>query len=276
MTEARIADLCAAADQHLRAMAACFDPPPRRRRDHLAAALATCPPLRRAEARDHLASADEVFWRIALSADRVAVQHARAWPVGVTADNIQAARLGAFDAAIRFDPRRRVRFRTYARWWIRAALTRYSPHPGVSYHLRETWRNIERARAEAPHATDAELRERTGATPAQFEAALATRYRSSWLSLEDPLGSTGLRIGDSVAAEQVDGCDARDREILSRALDDLSPRHRHVAIERLCQPERRTLVEVGTDLGLSRERVRVLEMESLSLLRQALRVEVRA
>ena len=111
-----------------------------------AAVLLGCPwPCTPAEVRGALPSgpgaaraaveqADAAYWRLAMLAQRTAVYqaHRRRDGSGCPEDLTQEALLGLYDAAIRWDPDRGVRFATFARWWVRHRVAEHlaTMHPG--------------------------------------------------------------------------------------------------------------------------------------------------
>jgi len=98
--------------------------------------------------------------------------------------------------------------------------------------------------------------------PVSLDAPADTDNR---MSLADSLEDPGLQAPADIASQHLLG------EELHRALSQLTPRERSVVILRygIGDGHSRTLLEVGKELGISRERVRQLEMVALAKLRSA-------
>ena len=95
--------------------------------------------------------AEELRWRLAMSGRRIAHGEARklAGPFMDEEDLVQEGYIGLLRAAKRFDPDRGIRFSTYARWWVRAQMTRAIDHTGRPVRLPgcavEQTRNLRKA-----------------------------------------------------------------------------------------------------------------------------------
>jgi RNA polymerase primary sigma factor len=94
------------------------------------------------------------------------------------------------------------------------------------------------------------------------------------VSLSKPVGEDGSQIGDLIADQTIVQPEEQSnesllREELSRTLESLAPRERRVIELRygLNNEYSRTLAEVGTELDLSKERIRQIEKEALAKLR---------
>ncbi|MDP6931970.1 MAG: sigma-70 family RNA polymerase sigma factor, partial [Myxococcota bacterium] len=95
--------------------------------------------------------AENLRWRLAMSGRRIAHGEARklAGPFMDEEDLVQEGYIGLLRAAKRFDPDRGIRFSTYARWWVRAQMTRAIDHTGRPVRLPgcavEQTRNLRKA-----------------------------------------------------------------------------------------------------------------------------------
>jgi RNA polymerase primary sigma factor len=198
-------------------------------------------------------------------------------------DLIQAGNEGLIKAVDRFDHRRRTRFSTYAFWWIRQSVTRTLADQRstirIPVHTSDRIRRLmklaqamEQELGRRP--TSAELAEQTEGIDAG-EAEWMMRIWQQPASLDRPVGvggDTELRdlIEDegSLAPDEV--VERRTlRAELERVLESLTAREARILRLRFGLDGQRphTLEEVGTKLGVSRERARQIEQEALRKLR---------
>ena len=199
-------------------------------------------------------------------------------------DLIQEGNLGLMRAAEKFDWRRGCHFGTYATWWIRQAISRAAGEQSRLIHLPEhvatRLRKVRRIAsqlsqenggdplpdqiAEAAGMPIEEVDDLLHVTeqPVSLDAPADTDNR---LSLSDTLEDPGIQAPADIASRHLLG------EELHRALNQLTARERSVVILRygIGDGRSRTLLEVGKELGISRERVRQLEMVALAKLRGA-------
>ncbi|MBW1880670.1 MAG: sigma-70 family RNA polymerase sigma factor, partial [Deltaproteobacteria bacterium] len=190
-------------------------------------------------------------------------------------------------AAKRFDPDRDIRFSTYARWWVRAQMTRAIDHTGRTVrlpgcaveqtrNLRKAIRNFETAGAAY---TVADLAIEVGIDERRARFLLS---QGQTVSLEEPVeeGPRPRSVEQFLSDETVPDPDMEAIRVqeIRRMLDGLgevlSDRHRYVLMRRygLEDDRFRTLSEVGKGMDLSRERVRQIEREALNRLRDHARI----
>ena len=208
-------------------------------------------------------------------------------------DLISEGNVGMMQAIRRFDPGRGFRLATYAMWWIRAAIQEYILHSwslvkiGTTAAQKKLFFNLRKIKGQmqaiedgdlAPEVvahiahrlkvsnSDVESMNRRMAGPDQ---SLNTPMREDgddeWQDwLVDGTESQEIRLGEG---EEL----ARRRRMLKNAMRVLKDRERHILIERRLTEEPSTLEQLSKDYGISRERVRQIEVRAFEKVQRSVK-----
>ena len=211
-------------------------------------------------------------------------------------DLVQEGNVGLMLAAARFEPERKVRFSTYATWWIRSAIQEYvlrnwsvvrigttAAQKSLFFGLRRLSAQI-KGHADGPLDQESRtlIAQRLRVSTGEVES-METRLASTDMSLNGVIGADGDGEWQDLLADERPGPEdtvlaIRDAECraewLARALTSLTPREQKIIRERRLAEDGVTLQTLGVALGISKERVRQIEHQALKKLKIAILREV--
>ncbi|MDX6807463.1 RNA polymerase sigma factor RpoH [Terrihabitans rhizophilus] len=215
-------------------------------------------------------------------------------PIG---EVISEGNVGLMQAVKRFEPDKGFRLATYAMWWIRAAIQEYILRSwslvkmGTTANQKKLFFNLRKAKSQISALDEGDLRPeqvksiatKLGVT--EEDVVSMNRRLSGDASLNSPLRGDEADSGewqdwlvdDSASQESIlaesEELDNR-RSALKKAMDVLNPRERRIFEARKLADEPITLEELSTEFGVSRERVRQIEVRAFEKVQQAVRDNV--
>ncbi|ESW60438.1 MAG: RNA polymerase sigma 70 [Rhodobacter sp. CACIA14H1] len=211
------------------------------------------------------------------------------------AEVISEANVGLMQAVKRFDPEKGFRLATYAMWWIRASIQEYILRSwslvklGTTSAQKKLFFNLRKAKAKVGALEDGDLRPENVAQIAKDLSVsedevveMNRRLAGSDASLNATVGSDGdsatqwqdwLEDEDSDQAgayEERDELDAR-RALLVQAMAVLNDREKDILMQRRLADTPVTLEELSESYGVSRERIRQIEVRAFEKLQSRMR-----
>ena len=211
------------------------------------------------------------------------------------AEVISEANVGLMQAVKRFDPEKGFRLATYAMWWIRASIQEYILRSwslvklGTTSAQKKLFFNLRKAKARIGALEEGDLRPEHVAKIAHDLNVTETevismnrRLSGGDASLNATVGSEGegtMQWQDWLedeSADQAGDYEARDelevrREMLAEALDVLNDREKDILTQRRLAEKVITLEDLSEQYGVSRERIRQIEVRAFEKLQKKMR-----
>ena len=211
------------------------------------------------------------------------------------AEVISEANVGLMQAVKRFDPEKGFRLATYAMWWIRASIQEYILRSwslvkmGTTSAQKKLFFNLRKAKSKigaldegdmhpdnvakiagdlgVSEAEVVSMNRRLSGGDASLNAMISADGESSmewqdWLEDEDADQASDYELKDELSLR---------RDMLNSAMDGLNDRERDILTQRRLVDEVKTLEELSETYGISRERVRQIEVRAFEKLQEKMR-----
>jgi len=197
-------------------------------------------------------------------------------------DLVNEGNLGLIEAAERFDPNRGIRFVTYATWWVRKTILRAVAERSIvripPYRHMQIRKARERSKQAsdniAVHSASQDLEQELSHAVEALDDLLRTTPRDMYLN--DAFGPDNDRpVDDLIADDRIESAEFRlirdqDGELIQKAMQVLTPSEWKVIRGRfgLDGKASMTLKQIAVEMGISRERVRQIEIRAKERLRR--------
>jgi len=211
-------------------------------------------------------------------------------PIG---EVISEGNVGLMQAVKKFDPDRGFRLATYAMWWIRASIQEYILRSwslvkmGTTAAQKKLFFNLRKAKSQISAFEEGDLRPEhlsaiaTKLGVSEEEVTNMNRRLGGDSSLNAPIRSDGESewqdwLADDTAVSQETALAESEeksirRGLLEEAMQELTDREKHILTERRLKDDPVTLEELAGQYGVSRERVRQIEVRAFEKLQKAMR-----
>ena len=206
---------------------------------------------------------------------------------------ISEGNVGLMQAVKRFNPDKGFRLATYAMWWIRAAIQEYILHSwslvkiGTTAAQKKLFFNLRRVKGQLKALEEGDLRPETVKeiatrldVPESDVVDMNRRLAAPDHSLNAPVRMDGEGEWQEWLVDETDSQETmlaesqefgRRQKLLDRALKLLNPRERRILSERRLKDEPTTLEDLSKEFGISRERVRQIEVRAFDKVQRAIR-----
>ncbi len=212
-------------------------------------------------------------------------------PIG---EVISEGNVGLMQAVKKFDPDRGFRLATYAMWWIRASIQEYILRSwslvkmGTTAAQKKLFFNLRKVKSEIAALQEGDLRPdqvttiatKLGVLDAEV-ISMNRRLAGGDASLNSPMRADSESewqdwlVDDKTPSQEAVVADAQENsvrmDLLGTAMTELSDRERHILTERRLKDEPTTLEELAGQYGVSRERVRQIEVRAFEKLQKSMR-----
>jgi RNA polymerase sigma-32 factor len=207
---------------------------------------------------------------------------------------ISEGNVGMMQAVKRFEPERGFRLATYAMWWIRAAIQEYILHSwslvkmGTTAAQKKLFFNLRKIKGQiaaieegdlspeqvkviadrlsVPQEDVVNMNRRLAAPDHSLNAPLRVDGEGEWQDwLVDESDNQEQKLAESEESTQ-------RRRLLTEAMKGLNERERHILMQRRLQDEPATLEDLSQEYGISRERVRQIEVRAFEKLQKAMKL----
>ena len=206
---------------------------------------------------------------------------------------ISEGNVGMMQAVKRFDPERGFRLATYAMWWIRAAIQEYILHSwslvkiGTTAAQKKLFFNLRKLKGQLQAIEEGDLSPENVKkiateleVPEEEVVNMNRRLAAPDHSLNAPLRIDGEGewqdwLVDETESQEIQLAERQElgkrKKLLDRAMRQLNERERHILAERRLKDEPTTLEDLSRVYGISRERVRQIEVRAFEKLQKAIR-----
>ena len=211
-------------------------------------------------------------------------------PIG---EVISEGNVGLMQAVKKFDPDKGFRLATYAMWWIRASIQEYILRSwslvkmGTTAAQKKLFFNLRKAKSQISAFEEGDLRPEhlsaiaTKLGVSEEEVTNMNRRLGGDSSLNAPIRSDGESewqdwlADDTAVSQETALAESEEKSIrmglLEEAMQELTDREKHILTERRLKDDPVTLEELAGQYGVSRERVRQIEVRAFEKLQKAMR-----